>query len=192
MQAELEDRVKQTCHAALKTAAEDLAVAAGNYHHRLSERARRLLAAVDKPFEELDLLRLHIELERFRTVLETRGERAAGDELSADEIEALEAIQTLGPPLVRDNADVEVFEARRREEEDEPEPGPEALEAEKALAGAIKDSPEIMGDNLRGIAEVTQDAPPETKAGYARHITVWKYAQGCRTVRRWRHCRRTA
>ncbi len=165
---EKKDRVKQAAHKQLKEGAQTFAQIAENRHYNVARRGWKLLELLDAPFSDLDLLQVHFELEKLRGVYDRRAERTGEDALTADEIDALSDLLTIGPGLVRDHADVEKIEDRKNR-------GTEAMSEEtvaalNAMMQAIVDDPDLMRERIRAFADFGKDAEPETPAAEVRRL----------------------
>ncbi len=148
-ETELHDPVKQHLHTFLKSASQALADAAGNMYPRLATTARDLLAMLDQPLDQIDLLAVHLQLEDLRGTFERRGERVGEDILSADVVDALDKVVKNGPGLTLDNAVVEALEKRKARYATPPDT-PDLQPAQDAVSDAIVRDPTLFGGNIRG------------------------------------------
>jgi hypothetical protein len=113
-EAECDEALKQVIHERLRGRAGDLAQLAGNLYPRLAGRARGLYEKLDRPFAELDMLLVHLDVEDLADLYERRGERQGDDALTPDVVDALADVARDGPGLTLDNPDVEKLEERKR------------------------------------------------------------------------------
>lgn len=173
--AEVDERLKRRLHERLIEKSADLVRAAGNRFPRLATRAQALRAQVDKPFEDLDLLTLHIEIGDLT-------DRAAlgsedGESYPAETQAAVGDVTRIGPGLTLDNPDVEMFLARRRRAREEPAPAAE-LAAHEALSRAILASPNANGPNslqLERLAIEIADPAAAQAISQAKHRNLlWR------------------
>lgn len=143
---EAAERLKQTLYTRLKDALKDLITATGNQHYRITQRARDLQTSLPVDFANTDALHIYIELDWLRGLYANRTERA--ESLSDAALDALREIQSLGPGLVLDNAEVERLEDRRRRWT-EPALSAEAAAAMDALSSSIAVDNAAFGKTLR-------------------------------------------
>lgn len=141
------DTVKRKIHARLIDAASTLQRAAGNEFSVVSNSARSLFSNVNKPFEQLDMLDIHMDLEELRDSYDRRKERGNEDRLTGNVVDALGNVTRIGPGLTMDNQQVEVFEQRVKRKKDAPEPENTAHAHDKMSMGLSNST--VAGENLR-------------------------------------------
>ncbi len=139
---EQEERLKRVMHDRLRPKAADAAQKAGNEFPRLSGKARVLAALLDRPFEDLDLLAVHLEVEDIDARAKVGGED--GIPYDADLLAAVGEVTRLGPGLTRGNADVELFHARLLKTRETPVVA-EVEAARAGLSDAVLATPDAHG-----------------------------------------------
>ena len=149
-EAEIDDRLKRALHGRLLPKAVELARVAGNTQGRLAGRARSLADQLDRPFAELDMINIHMDVEDLATSLRTNVDRVGEDRYSPDIVDALTDVASIGPGLTLDNLDVEKLEDRKRRFAADP-PGAEVMAAHSAFSLAVAANETAMGDNLRAL-----------------------------------------
>lgn len=155
-EAERDERLKRVLHERLRDKAQALAAAAGNRFPRLAGRARAVVLQVDRPFEELDLLVLHLELDDLRE--RQAAGREDGDPFDEEVTGPLGDVLRQGPGLTMDHPDVELLEERRRRHADGP-PDPGEVETHGKLSVATSLAVETMGDRLRAMEARLAERP---------------------------------
>lgn len=143
-QEERFEPLKKALHVRLQTAAPNLARAAGNLFPKLAAKARILAGLVEQPFESLDLLSIHFEVEDLnaRLTLGTEDDILFSD----DVLGPLSDITRTGPGLTLGHASVDLFMTRVREAREAPQPVAEEA-AHRALSQAMVDDPAANGPN---------------------------------------------
>ena len=141
-QAERDEVLKRALYERLQTAVPDLARAAGNHFPKLTSKARILAGLVEKPFEQLDLLAIHFEVE----TLQDRLERGTEDGIAFtdDILGPLSDVTRVGPGLTLGHASVDLYIQRVREARENPSPAADQA-AHRALSDAIIADPEANG-----------------------------------------------
>lgn len=142
--AEQAEPLKKALHQRLQSTVPDLARAAGNIFPKLAAKARVLAGLVEKPFAELDLLAIHLEVE----VLQDRLERGSEDGVPfpGDVLGPLADVSRTGPGLTLGHEAVDLYITRVREARETPLP--EAEEAtHRALSQAMVNDPAANGPN---------------------------------------------
>ena len=163
-EAEIDDRLKRALHGRLLPKAVELARVAGNTQGRLAGRARSLVDRLDRPFEELDMINIHMDVEDLSTSLRTNADRLGEDRYSPDIVDALTDVASIGPGLTLDNVDVEKLEDRKRRFAADP-PGAEVMAAHTALSLAVAADRAVMGDNLRTLEARIVEREGEASSG---------------------------
>ena len=155
---ERRDRVKAVLHERLREKSSALSALAGNRFPRLANRARALSGLLDKPFEDLDLLSVHLEIED----LEDRRETGTEDgEPFPDEVrQAVSDVTRAGPGLTVGHPDVDLLLERRRLAREEVVPVAEDA-AHRRLSRAVIDDPDANGPNSRAMEELLQRVADE-------------------------------
>jgi internalin A len=148
---ERRDQVKAVLHERLKDKARDLSVLAGNRFPRLANRARALMLLLDRPFAELDLLSVHLEIED----LEDRRATAAedGEPYTDDVRNAVSDVTRAGPGLTVGHPDVDTFLDRRRRSREDVVPEKDDA-AHQKLSQAVIDDAAANGPNSRAMEEL--------------------------------------
>lgn len=147
-EGERDERLKQALHARLVAKAADLAREAGNRFPRLARRARAVVGLVDRPFAEVDLLAVHLEVEDLAQRAATGAEE--GESFPPEVAEALGDVVRLGPGLTLNHPDVEVLLERSRRMREAP-PLAEVQAAQDELSVVVVADEAAIGDNLRGL-----------------------------------------
>jgi hypothetical protein len=150
---ERRDRVKATLHDRLRDKAGTLAALAGNRFPRLADRARALATLLDTPFDELDLLSVHLEIEDLEARRETGTED--GDAFTDEVRQAISDVTRAGPGLTIGHPDVDLMLDRRSRAREEVVPEAEAA-AHRRLSEAVMGDPEAHGPNSRAMEELLQ------------------------------------
>jgi hypothetical protein len=174
---ERRDRVKAILHDRLRDKAGTLAALAGNRFPRLANRARALATLLDKPFDELDLLSVHLEIEGLEDRRETGAEEG---EAFTDEVrQAIADVTRAGPGLTIGHPDVDLMLDRRRMAREEVVPEAEDA-AHRRLSEAVMNDPEAHGPNSRAMEELLQRVADEAASRVllrAKHRNlVWAIA----------------
>jgi hypothetical protein len=170
-----DDPIKRPVHQRLRDKAEDLARAAGNNFPRLATRARALLVQVDKPFEELDLLTIHLEVED----LADRAQAGTEDGIAFDDTvkAALGDVTRLGPGLTRGNETVELFSDRLRQTRESPIPAADRAVRER-MSEATEAAPEAHGPNSlaleRQMRQIADQAVVDTLRKSKQRGMLWR------------------
>jgi Leucine-rich repeat (LRR) protein len=148
---ERRDQAKAVLHERLKDKARDLSVLAGNRFPRLANRARALMLLLDRPFAELDLLSVHLEIED----LEDRRTIGAEDgEPYTDEIRlAIADVTRAGPGLTVGHPSVDETLKRRREAREAVVIAEDDAKHQR-LSQAVIDDAAANGPNSRAMEEL--------------------------------------
>ncbi len=166
-EAERDEALKWVLHVRLREKAEELARLAGNQHPRLAARARGLFDKLDRDFDDLDMVLVHLDVEDLRAIYERRDSRRGEDVLEPDVVDALSDVVRDGPGLTLDNPDVELLEERKRRYAADP-PGPEERVAQDGLSQAVADDPETFGERLRALEQKNLERVDENASGAAQ------------------------
>lgn len=110
-QGDLDDSIKARMFERLRRAVVDL-VRLGNQYPEISSPATALNNITARPFEEADLLDIHIEVATLTDLVAGSMDRRAAEQLDAECPGILRNVTQLGPPLTPRNADVDLFEKR--------------------------------------------------------------------------------
>lgn len=171
-EAERDERLKRVLHARLREKAGEVA-ALSNRFPRLARRAAALSTLLDRPFEAVDLLSVHLEVEGL-AVFELNGrDEEGGEPFTPEATVALADLLQVGPGLTLDHPDVEILmeRSRRFRAQDEP-PGTQA--AQDAMSRAVAGNTAAIGDNLRAfearVAESDSNAAAVTQRGLNRSV----------------------
>ena len=147
---ERRDRVKAVLHDRLKDKARDLSVLAGNRFPRLANRARALMLLLDRPFDELDLLSLHLEIEDLE---ERRATGAEDGEPYTDDVRlAVADVTRAGPGLTVGHPSVDEMLKRRRMARENVVAAEDDAKHQR-LSQAVIDDAEANGPNSRAMEE---------------------------------------
>ncbi|MCA3556107.1 hypothetical protein [Aestuariivirga sp.] len=148
---ERRDRVKAVLHERLKDKAQDLSVLAGNRFPRLAKIARALMVLLDRPFDELNVLIVHLEIED----LEDRRATGAEDgEPYTDEVRlAIADVTRAGPGLTVGHPSVDEMLKRRREAREVVVVAEDDAKHQR-LSQAVIDDKEANGPDSRGMEEL--------------------------------------
>lgn len=163
-EAEIDDRLKRALHERLLPKAVELARVAGNTQGRLAGRARSLADRLDRPFEDLDMINIHMDVEDLSSSLRTNEDRVGEDRYSPDIVDALTDVASIGPGLTLDNVDVEKLEDRKRRFAANP-PGAEVMGAHQAFSRAVAADMAAIGDNLRALEARVVEREGEASSG---------------------------
>jgi hypothetical protein len=122
------------------------------------------------PFEEADLLDIHVQIMALTDLRDLDGLRPAAERMDADCLAALNAFLRLGPPVTMGHPDVDRMEqalsdyARQRLPATVPE-------GERQVAKGLADDPGIAGGRLRRAADQVANAPDQGRlADYRRSL----------------------
>jgi Leucine-rich repeat (LRR) protein len=148
---ERRDQVKAVLHERLKDKARDLSVLAGNRFPRLTNRARALMLLLDRPFAELDLLSVHLEIEDLEERRTTGAED--GEPYTDDVRNAVSDVTRAGPGLTVGHPDVDTFLDRRRRSREDVVPEKDDA-AHQKLSQAVIDDAAANGPNSRAMEEL--------------------------------------
>ncbi len=143
-QAERDEALKRALHERLQTTAPELARAAGNHFPRLASKARVLQSLIEKPFAELDLLSIHLEVE----ILHDRLTRGTEEEVPFpdDVLGPLADATRLSPGLTLGHPSVDLYIARVREARENPSPAEDEA-TNRSLSLVITQDPAANGPN---------------------------------------------
>ena len=172
---ERRDQAKAVLHERLKDKARDLSVLAGNRFPRLANRARALMLLLGRPFAELDLLSLHLEIED----LEDRRTTGAEDgEPYTDEIRlAIADVTRAGPGLTVGHPSVDETLKRRREAREAVVIAEDDAKHQR-LSQAVIDDAEANGPNSRAMEEtllrVADEAATRALVKAKHQNLIWK------------------
>ncbi|MDP2014854.1 MAG: leucine-rich repeat domain-containing protein, partial [Actinomycetota bacterium] len=150
--------LKRALYVRLRAKADDLALAAGNRFPRLARLARVVQADLDKPFEAVDLLDVHLGIEDLAQRA-ARGEED-GEPFPPEVSASLADVLRIGPGLTLDHADVALYEDRKRRYRAQPEPE-ENRAAHAALGQAIAAGDPAIGKRLRSVEQRVEGLPDE-------------------------------
>lgn len=172
---EQEERLKRALHDRLRPKTAEAAQKAGNEFPRMGGKARVLAALLDRPFEEVDLLAVHLEVEDIEARAKAGGED--GIPYDTDLLAAVGEVTRLGPGLTRGNADVELFFARLIQTRDAPVLA--EVEAKRAeLSDAILADPAAHGPRSLAMEARLKDAiDPDvarTLRGPKQYNLLWR------------------
>jgi hypothetical protein len=150
--------LKRALHARLQPKADDLAQAAGNRFPRLARLARTLQADLERPFEAVDLLNVHLGIEDL-------AQRAAlgqedGEPFPPEVTAPLADVARIGPGLTLDHDEVTRYEDRKRRYRAQPEPEKDRA-AHAALGQAIAAGDPAIGERLRSVEPRVEGLPDE-------------------------------
>jgi hypothetical protein len=147
---ERRDRAKAVLHDRLKDKARDLSLLAGNRFPRLANRARALMLLLDRPFDELDLLSLHLEIEDLE---ERRATGAEDGEPYTDDVRlAVADVTRAGPGLTVGHPSVDEMLKRRRMARENVVAAEDDAKHQR-LSQAVIDDAEANGPNSRAMEE---------------------------------------
>ena len=107
-----------------------------------------MVGLVDGPFETLDLLAVHLEVEDLAARAATGAEE--GEAFPPEVAEALGDVVRLGPGLTLDHPDVEVLLDRTRRMREAP-PAAAVQAAQDAMSAAVAADDAAIGDQLRAM-----------------------------------------
>ena len=172
-----EEQLKKVLHERLKERGKTLSQQAGNQFYRLATRSRALEQHIDKPYEELDLLMVHLAVEDLRKMEDLGRE----DEYSGDfppEVQiALSDVLSIGPGLtLGDDMVDDLVERANRRRTSPPVPQGE-LRAHDALSEEIGDKEDVADDGLRELENVVRgsDIAEHREVQKASHRSLlWK------------------
>lgn len=159
--AERDDTLKRALHERLRPKAAELAQAAGNYHPRLAARARSLTDRLNRPFEDLEMLQIHMDVEDLSSTYRNRDARTGEEVLSGEIVDALADVTNIGPGLTLDNTDVELLEGRKRRFAASPQDA-DVQAAHDAMSKVVADDQDTMGERLRALEERLLNRQGET------------------------------
>lgn len=151
-EAEREEPLKQVLHTRLRERAEELAQLAGNVFPRLATRARGLHGKLDGPFETLDMMQIHLDVEDLADIYERRDSRQGEDAFTPDVVDVLADIARDGPGLTLDNPDVERLEDRKRRFAANPPPE-DVQAAHDEMSRMVSAAEAVFGARLRAVED---------------------------------------
>jgi hypothetical protein len=167
--------VKAVLHDRLRVKARDLSVLAGNRFPRLAKIARALMVLLDRPFAELNVLIVHLEIED----LEDRRTIGAEDgEPYTDEIRlAIADVTRAGPGLTVGHPSVDETLKRRREAREAVVIAEDDAKHQR-LSQAVIDDAEANGPNSRAMEEtllrVADEAATRALVKAKHQNLIWK------------------
>jgi hypothetical protein len=145
--AELQDPVKLKALERLRKAVDGL-VGASNRYPDLYTVSKDLQDMLRRPFEDMDLLEIHFELEICRGVYNRRGERTGEDIFELEVVSTLERVNMFGPPLTLENEEVKEHE-RRHAEYAGIKANEMTLEFLNQISASITDNDVVFGGKIR-------------------------------------------
>lgn len=160
------DPIKQRLYAKLPEAVEKLA----RYHNypEVSGPASTLKQLVNVPFEDADMLDIHLQLGALTDVKEANNQKREIERLDADCMAALNGVLRLGPPVTMGHPDVELLEKRSIEYARSRLPA-KVAESERRLADGLARNHTIATQRARDMARQVAMAGDEGRvAGYRR------------------------
>jgi internalin A len=157
-EAERDERLKQVLHERMRAKARELAQAAGNRFPRLAVRARAVAAQVDRPFFEVDLLVLHLDVEDL-AARELTGEEE-GEVYPPEVTGPLSDVLRIGPGLTLGNPDVDKLIERTNRAKGKPIPTDEKAAHDRMSEVTAADQAAI-GDGLRALEGRMDSLPAE-------------------------------
>ncbi len=163
--AEQDDGLKRHLHTRLVGRATDLERLAGNRFYVLCAKARSLGSRLDRPFEMLDMLNIHLDVEELSRISDRGTEREGDEPFTAEVADALADVVAIGPGLTLDNAAVELLEERKRRWQAGPPPAA-AIAAQNAMSAALAADEAAVGPNLRALENDVLSREPDA-TGYA-------------------------
>ena len=169
--------MKAVLHDRLRVKARDLSVLAGNRFPRLAKIARALMVLLDRPFAELNVLIVHLEIED----LEDR--RAVGTEDGepyTDEVRlAIADVTRAGPGLTVGHPSVDEMLKRCREAREDVNSAADDA-THRQFSQAVIDDPQANGPNSRAMEETLQRIVDNAVARVLRDAKhqnlIWKIA----------------
>jgi hypothetical protein len=147
-EAERDERLKLVLHERMRAKASELAQAAGNRFPRLAARARAVAAQVDRPFAEVDLLVLHLDVADLAAREQTGSEE--GEAYPPEVTGPLSDVLRISPGLTLGNPDVELLNERINRARGTPIPTDEKAAHDRMSEVAATD-PAAIGDRLRAL-----------------------------------------
>ena len=144
-EAERDEQLKRVLHERLRDKARDLAQAAGNRFPRLAARARAVLVQVDRDFDDVDLLILHLEIEDL-SVRAIAGQEE-GEVFPTEVTGPLADVLQIGPGLTLGHPDVETLNDRLSRFRSDPVPADEKR-AHDALSAVTAEDTQAIGPRL--------------------------------------------
>jgi len=157
-EAERDERLKLVLHERMRAKASELAQAAGNRFPRLAARARAVAVQVDRPFAEVDLLVLHLDVEDL-AAREQAGEEE-GEAYPPEVTGPLSDVLRIGPGLTLGNPDVDLLMERINRARAAPIPTEEKAAHDRMSAVTAADQAAI-GDRLRALEGRMESVPAE-------------------------------
>ena len=155
-EAERDERLKRVLHERLRDKARDLAQAAGNHFPRLATRARAVLGQVDRDFDDVDLLILHLEIEDL-SVRSVAGQEE-GEAFPPEVTGPLADVLQIGPGLTLGHPDVETLNDRIARFRGDPVPAAEK-QAHDALSAETAKDTEAIGPRLAALEAQVASLP---------------------------------
>jgi internalin A len=156
-EAERDERLKLVLHERMRAKASELAQAAGNRFPRLAARARAVAAQVDRPFAEVDLLVLHLDVEDLAAREQTGSEE--GEAYPPEVTGPLSDVLRIGPGLTLGNPDVDKLNERINRAKGTPIPTDEKATHDRMSEVTAAD-PAAIGDGLRALEGGMDSFPP--------------------------------
>jgi hypothetical protein len=172
---ERRDRVKAVLHDRLKEKATDLSVLAGNRFPRLAKIARALMVLLDRPFDELNVLIVHLEIEDLE---DRRATGAEDEEPYTDEVRlAIADVTRAGPGLTVGHPGVDEMLKRRREAREAVIVAEDDAKHQR-LSQAVIDDAEANGPNSRAMEEtltrIADEAATRALVKAKHQNLIWK------------------
>ncbi|WP_299030802.1 hypothetical protein [uncultured Sulfitobacter sp.] len=163
--SDLDDPIKSRLYSRLKSKVPDL-IRLGNVYPEVNAPAQALNTILATPFEEADLLDIHLEMAVLTDLIALNPSRTQAEQLDAECLQVVQQISRLGPPLTLGNPDVELFEARSlqyaQQKRDEA-----IANSERAMAQALIDSP-LLTARAAHFADIARTAPLEGRTASYR------------------------
>ncbi len=154
--AEFDERLKRALHDRLRTKAGELAQAAGNRFPRLAGLARAVVLQTNRPFEQVDLFLLHLEVEDLAS---RRDYGVEDDEVFPPEVLGpLDDVLRFSPGLTLGDPSVDLLVERVSRFRATPLNVDDKI-AHTEMSRVVADANESMGDRLRAIEERVEALP---------------------------------
>ncbi len=175
-EAERDERLKRVLHQRICEKANDLARAAGNRFPRLAARARAVVLQACVPFEQLDLLLLHLDVEDLTTRQQDGQED--GETFPAEVTGPLDDVLRFSPGLTLGHPDVDLLNSRIQQTKANP-PAADEVAIHAAMSRAVGGDGKAFGERLQALEQRMETLPADVAMAVQRaaHRNIlWRFA----------------
>jgi len=169
------DPIKKRLYARLPDEAKSLTRHTNRYPEA-DGPARALSKHVDVPFEEADMLDIHLEIAALTDLVALDATKPDAEQMDADCIAAINAVTRIGVPITMDNPDVLLFEKRSVEYARTRRAKAQA-DAEAAITAGLAKDKDLATQRARDTSELISTAPADGRvadyrSSFTRNVVI--------------------